>query len=328
MNGRVLTQAEIDALLPSSREPSGKPVSGGAVPYDFSRPDRITKDELRSLHLLHDRFALNVSTTLSAYLRAVTEVTVVSVEQFLYSEFLMSLPDATAFYAVDVDPARATGALEISPVVAFTVIDRMLGGSGAGVAPNRALTEIELNVIDAITKVLLKNLTDTWRPLSKMQLRVTGRETRPQMLQVADANEVMILLVFDVRVGENRGAMHICFPAAALEPIVQAMASGNQRARELNTQADQWLQKNLSRVPLEVSAQLETTLPARDLVLLAPGQILELPHVAGRHVDVHVGGRTRFQGRLTIQSNSMAGVVVEQVAYRADKVSLTLAEAA
>jgi flagellar motor switch protein FliM len=121
--------------------------------------------------------------------------------------------------------------------------------------------------------------------------------------------------------------MHICFPAATLEPIVQAMASGNQRARELNTQADQWLQKNLSRVPLGVSAQLETTLPARDLVLLTPGQILELPHVAGRDVDVHVGGRTRFQGRLTIQTNGMAAVVVEQVAYQTDAASMR-AEAA
>lgn len=317
MNGRVLSQAEIDALLPATRESAGKPgSSGGAVPYDFSRPDRITKDELRSLHLLHDRFAMNVSTTLSAYLRAVTEVTVVSVEQFLYSEFLMSLPDATAFYAVDVDPMRATGALEISPLVAFTIIDRMLGGSGVGAAPNRAMTEIELNVVDAIAKVLLKTLADTWRPMAKVQLRVTGRETRPQMLQVSDSNEVMILLVFDVRVGENRGAMHLCFPAAALEPIVQAMASGNQRARESNAQAEQWLRKNLSRVPLSVSAQLETTLPARDLVLLQPGQILELPHAAGRHVDVHIGGRTRFRGQLTIQGNSMAGVVVEQVAYQ------------
>ncbi len=324
MNGRVLSQAEIDALLPASRESAGKPgASGGAVPYDFSRPDRITKDELRSLHLLHDRFAMNVSTTLSAYLRAVTEVSVVSVEQFLYSEFLMSLPDATAFYAVDVDPMRATGALEISPLVAFTIIDRMLGGSGVGSAPNRAMTEIELNVVDAIAKVLLKTLADTWRPMAKVQLRVTGRETRPQMLQVSDSNEVMILLVFDVRVGENRGAMHLCFPAAALEPIVQAMASGNQRARESNTKAEQWLRRNLSRVPLSVSAQLETTLPARDLVLLQPGQILELPHVAGRHVDVHVGGRTRFRGRLTIQPNSMAGVVVEQLAYQGQ-----LAEAA
>ena len=318
MTGRVLSQAEIDALLPSSRESAGRPgtPAGGAIPYDFSRPDRVTKDELRSLHLLHDRFALNVSTALSAYLRAVTEVTVVSVEQFLYSEFLMSLPDATAFYAVEVEPIRATGALEISPIVAFTVIDRMLGGSGVGAAPSRALTEIELNVVDAIAKVILKNLQDTWRPLTRVQLRVNGRESRPQMLQVADSNEVMILLVFDVRVGENRGAMHLCFPAASLEPVVQAMASGTQRAaRESNLQADAWLRRNIARVPLAVSAQLETTLPARDLVLLQPGQILELPHAAGRQVDVHVGGRTRFRGQLTIQSNSMAGVIVERVSH-------------
>lgn len=317
MSGRVLTQAEIDSLLPTPHGAGDRASAGtGAMPYDFSRPDRVTKDELRSLHLLHDRFAVNVSTALSAYLRAVTEVAVVSVEQFLYSEFLMSLPDATAYYAVEMDPIRATGVMEISPTVAFTIVDRVLGGTGGGVTPSRPLTEIELNVVEAIAKVLLKNLSDAWRPVAAVQFRVCGRESRPQMMQVADQNEVMILFVFDVRIGDNRGALHLCFPAEAVEPVVSAMAAGSLRAaRDANPEAAVWLRRNLARVPLPVSAQLQTTLPARDVLLLRPGQILELPHAAGRAVDVHVGGRARFRGRLSIQPNNMAGVVVEQVAY-------------
>ncbi len=132
--GKILSQEEIDALLGSSRTVEVAPATGpradAAITYNFRRPDRVSKEQIRSLHFLHDRFARNVSTSLSAYLRAVTEVSIVSVEQFTYSEFLMSLPDPTAFYGLSLQPAEGLGALELNPVVAFTMIDRMLGGSG------------------------------------------------------------------------------------------------------------------------------------------------------------------------------------------------------
>ena len=149
-----LSQDEIDALMTVAARASGSDApdqpSSSVVRYNFRRPDRVTKDQMRSLHFLHDRFARNVSTSMSAYLRVVTEVSIISVEQFTYSEFLMSLSDPTAFYAVSMRPLEGVAALELNPAVAFTMIDRMLGGSGRGVMVNRALTEIEQNVTDGL----------------------------------------------------------------------------------------------------------------------------------------------------------------------------------
>jgi Flagellar motor switch protein FliM len=119
--GQFLSQEEIDALLGPTSVPEGAPRASGAgeaaVPYDLRRPERATREQMRSLHSLHDRFARNVSTSLSAYLRTVTEVGIVSVEQFTYAEFLMSLPDPTAYHVVDymihagdVDPSRLSAA--------------------------------------------------------------------------------------------------------------------------------------------------------------------------------------------------------------------------
>jgi flagellar motor switch protein FliM len=148
---KILSQEEIDALLASAAvgrapEPAAEApavsTGGNVVVYNFRRPDRVSKDQMRSMHLLHDRFALNVSTSLGAFLRAMTEVSIVSVEQFAYSEFLMSLPDPTAFYAIGLQPLDGQGALELNPAVAFTMVDRMLGGTGNTPGPNRALTEI------------------------------------------------------------------------------------------------------------------------------------------------------------------------------------------
>ena len=110
-----------------------------------------------------------VTTSLAAYLRALTELSIVSVEQFSYSEFLMSLSDPTAYYAISMNPLDGIAAMEINPTIAFTIIDRMLGGSGRGTAPQRALTEIEQNVIDSVVKLILENLTETWRAVLDLQ---------------------------------------------------------------------------------------------------------------------------------------------------------------
>lgn len=317
---KILTQEEIDALLASSAtnaEVVAESTDGGSysgvVLYNFRRPDRVSKEQLRSLHFLHDRFALNVSTSLSAFLRAMTEVSIVSVEQFAYSEFLMSLPDPTAFYAVGLSAFDGVGALELNPAVAFTMVDLLLGGNGRTPGPNRGLTEIEQNVMDSVVKLLLDNLTETWRSVTNMDFRIQGRETRPQMLQVTGPTEIVILLVFDIRLAETRGMLNICIPAAAIEAVGEAFAQGWQRSRRQQTPEEQaWLRTNLGRVALPVTALLETSLSARELLALKPGEIVALGHPAANPVDVHVGQLRRYCGRLTATSQG-AGVLIESM---------------
>src|SRR3954471_8031255 len=277
--GRILSQDEIDALLgssPSSEAASRVPGGHDAiVTYDFRRPDRASREQIRSLHFLHDRFARNVSTSLSAYLRAVTEVGIVSVEQFTYSEFLMSLPDPTAFYALSLNPMEGIGALELNPVVAFTMIDRMLGGSGQRVSATRALTEIEQNVVDGVVKLILENLSETWAPIVPVNFKVTARETRPQMLQVAAPNEAMILLVFDIRIGGSRGMLNLCIPTSIIEAFGATFTQGYYRTRRQPTPEERTaLFENLGRVPMPVTALLRTSLPARELLALRPGDVV------------------------------------------------------
>ncbi|HEY8548655.1 MAG TPA: flagellar motor switch protein FliM [Vicinamibacterales bacterium] len=302
---KILSQEEIDALLTSAAalEHGGRPETPAAprsqtvIVYNFRRPDRVSKDQMRSLHFLHDRFARNVSTSLSAYLRVVTEVSILSVEQFTYSEFLMSLPDPTAFYAVSMRPLDGIVALELNPAVAFTMIDRMLGGSGRGVLVNRALTEIEQNVTDAVVKLILENLTETWRGVVDVHFRITGRETRPQMLQVAAPNEVVVLLSFEIRIGETRGVLNLCIPASTIETVSSSFTRSWQKTqREMTPAERQVLTTNLSRLTLSLSAVIDSTLPAGEFMRLKVGDILALDHPITRPVDVRVNGRTKFRG--------------------------------
>ena len=311
---KILSQDEIDALLESSthvppaaggpaRGPNGQVVAA----YNFRRPDRISKEQLRSLHFLHDRFAHNVSTSLSAFLRSVTEVTIVSVEQFAYSEFLMSLPEQTAFYAVGIDPLEGLAAIELNPSVAFTLVDRLLGGTGETEALARPLTEIEQNVIDSVVKLLLDALSDVWRVVTEVNFRIQARETRPQMLQVMGPNEIVVLLGFDVKVAESRGMLNLCIPATAIEATGDRFVQGSQRTRRQPSKEEEaWLSANLGRVTVPVTAMLETTLAAGELLRLRPGDIVALGHSVNQPIDVLVGKISRFAGRLAHNGESMA----------------------
>jgi flagellar motor switch protein FliM len=316
---KILSQDEIDALL--TLAPGGESATrgndsglGGVITYNFRRPDRVSKDQIRSLHFLHDRFARNAASSLAAYLRAMTELSIVSVEQFSYSEFLMSLADPTAYYAFSMSPLDGLGALELNPTMAFTIVDRMLGGSGHSAPPNRALTEIEQNVVDAVVRLLIDHLTETWKAVFDLEFRIQGRETRPQMLQVVGPNEVVILLAFDLKIGDIRGMLNLCIPASIVEATGSGFVQGWQKAHRSPTATErQWLSANLGRVPLSVTTSIETRLRARELVNLKLGDVISLGVPVQSPVDVCVANRMKFTGRLTA-SHGQTAVRLEQFA--------------
>jgi flagellar motor switch protein FliM len=318
---RILSQAEIDALLLSVPEDAfdgasdaPKPSDGPVVAYDFRRPDRVSKEQLRSLHLLHDRFSRNVTTSLSAYLRTGVELAVSTVEQFSYSEFLMSLPDPTAFYGLKISSFDGLGALEMNPAVAFTIVDRMLGGSGRGTVPDRALTEIEQTVVDAVVKILLEHLTETWRAFMEVKFSIEARETRPQMLPIAGRNEVMILMGFDIKVADVRSMLHVCVPAAAVEAAGLSFGHGWQHvAPDPTAMQRARLSEILGRVSLPVTALLESRLRAREVLRLEVGDVLSLGVPLKAPVKVRVADRIKYLGRLALKEER-AAVILERVA--------------
>src|SRR5262245_43643454 len=318
---KILSQDEIDAILSSASEPAKperpveQPSANPVIRYNFRRPDRVSKEQIHSLHFLHDRFARNVSTSMSAYLRTITELSVVSVEQFSYSEFLMSLTDPTAFYALAIPPFDELAALEINPAVAFTMVDRMLGGVGRTTTLARALTEIEQHVVDSVVKLLLDTLTETWRPIVDLAFGIRGRETRPQMLQVAAPNEIVIMIVFDVKIGDSRGMINLCIPASIVETTgAHFVQAWHRQRREPTVTERAWLRENLSRVPTETTASLTSTLTARELLALTPGDVVSLGVPVRTPIDLRIGRTLKFKGRLAA-ADGRRGVRVD---YRCD----------
>ncbi len=168
----VLDQAEVDALLaavdsgqidqqtaevigpPGGRKSATKDVRL----YDFKRPERVSKDQIRALEAIHEGFARNFGASLSAFLRTIIEVRVATVEQLTYSEFIHSLPNPTCFNLLTAQPLEGQMCLEISPLIIYPVIDRLLGGSNNDLfIPQRPLTGIEWRLVGKITARALQS---------------------------------------------------------------------------------------------------------------------------------------------------------------------------
>ena len=313
---QLLSQAEIDTLLSVAGRRGQTPApapAGPVVRYNFRRPDRVSKEQMHALQFLHERAARNLSTSLSAYLRTTIAMSVVSVEQFAYQEYLASLGDPTAFYSLSIPPFDELGALEISPTVAFAMIDRMLGGTGQTVQAIRPLTEIEQNVIDEVVLLVLDGLADGWRPVASLSFGIRGRETRPQMLQVAAPNEIVCAVAFELKVGEVRGTVNLCIPTNVVETSEGQFSNAWQRQkRDLTDTERAWLVENLGRVPIPVVPLIRTRLRTGAVLGLRPGEVVALPLSADSPIDVYAGGTRKLAGRLA----SERGRVVVRVERR------------
>lgn len=309
----LITTEEMSALLESNSPKPEAPNAGGekrrrVIPYNFRRPDRISKEQVRSLYLLHDLFSHSLSSSMPIFLRTISEVTLVSVEQQAYVEYLYGLPDPTAIFTLAMHPLQGVAVLELNPAIAFPIIDRMLGGAGQQMAKPRAVTEIEQKVLESFLKIVSDDLREAWRPLVELDLQIVGRETRPQLLQIVAPNEVVIAIVFHVQLGDIQGLMSLCIPAIVLEPIIDRFnRSSYSRNRVVLPQQTRWLLNNLRTLPFSVSAEIRgIKATTDDLFRLAPGDILQFDHRADEPITVSVGGVEKFQGELVEQDRRTA----------------------
>ncbi len=307
----ILSEEEMSALLPDNTRDESAQDRRRVVPYNFRRPDRLSKEQVRSLYLLHDTFAHNLSLSLPLFLRTISEINLISVEQLPYAEYLRGLSDPTNVFTVAAENLRGIFAFELSSSIAFPVIDRMLGGGGEGLNEPRGTTELELNVLEGFLSIVVENYRETWKPTAEFDAQIIGRETRPQLLQIVAPNEIVSIVMYQIQVGEAKGTLSICLPISMLEKIIGNFASTSYAATNQTTpEAAQALLKTLSAVRLPISAEL-CKIPAvvSDLMNLSVGDVLRTNHRVEKAVNVGVGSSVKFAGRLA----ALDGGIIVQV---------------
>lgn len=308
----VLSQNEIDSLL--SEMTSGrvdvddiigsKVAKGEISNYDFRRPNRISKNQVRTLQTVHESFAEVFGYYLVSRLQTVVSITVTSVDQLFYSEFILSVSNPSCLYVFDIEGTDGSGILEISPQLALTVVERLLGGSAETSPQARSITPIEQAVVRNIVEHALSDLRNAWRSIADLKFLYQRLEMEADFVQIAPSSEIVVVVSFDVNIGVNTYLMNLCFPTFALEEVL-ARLNRQQVTTSVLTQSSSRLRENaeimsqqMANTYLPIIAELgKTSLTVRNLLELKEGDVIKLKKRVNHEIEVSIAGKRKLAAR-------------------------------
>jgi flagellar motor switch protein FliM len=309
----ILSQAEIDALLSSVEEEEKekseieiffedkKKIKKRPIKkYDFTSPDKFSKDHLRTLQMIHDNFARLVNSTLSAYLRSVIQVNLVSISEESYEEFLKSLPNPTVLAVFSLLPLEGTAILEINPNIMFTMFERLMGSKNISSPPSlgRELTDIEQSITENLFSRLLNSLKDAWANIYSFNPRIVAIETNPGFAQIVSPNDRVASVIIEIKIAEIGGIMNLCLPHLVLEPILpklstQFLFTGIKKST--TSESKEILKKRLEKAVIPLIVELgNTTLSLAEVLHLKTGDVIRLDTSPSSKLKVKIGEKIKF----------------------------------
>lgn len=320
--GDVLSQAEIDALLSAlsdgqvdAEEIKTTKVQKKIRVYDFKRPNKFSKDQIHSLQNIHENYCRALTTYLSGHLHSVIETKVLSIEQITYDEFIRSLPNPTILGIFMLNPLEGTVLMEMSPGLAFVIIDLLLGGVGGGTEKNRDLTEIESTIIQHRVSQMIEMLEESWEEVAELKPQFMTLETNPSFTQIVAPNEMVVLITIEIKVGDALGMLNFCLPYLVLEPILDKLSTFflfSTQAKVRSPEQVQAIRKKIEWAKIDMTALLgQTEILVRDLIELAPGDVIPLQQGVESPLSIYVGNFRKFRGIPGLNGEHLAVQVTE-----------------
>ena len=310
---RELSQHEIDAVFREVKQREGDTVDSPTVAaFDFRRLDRIPKSQLRAIRLLHDNFVRNLASSLSAYLRTYLAVTLVSVEQLSYAEFLDGLASPTCLVCLGLHPYEGNAVLELNPNLTFPMLEFLLGGKGkSSTALSREITEIERNLMEGLMRIVLQDLKEAWETITTIDFKVESMETEPQLLQVLDPGEAFVATGIEVRIGDAIGMMNLAIPSLIIKMMRSKFNHQGASRRSRCNEAEQARILGLVKpAPMELDIRLQgLQLALDDLLVLEQGDVLTFDSGVSKPLDCLVNGTLKFSGQVVTAGNKKAFLV-------------------
>ena len=313
----VLSQSEVESLL-AALDPEETPAAVAPAPqaphsfmsagqqiniYDFKRPERVSKEQMRVMHALHEGFSREFGAGLSGMLRTIVEVKLISVDQLTYSEFVFSLENPTCFNLIWSSGLDGHIILDLTMSIVFPIVDRLLGGGKhlRTANPKRGLTEIEVKLVSRITDLALSGLEKAWANICELGLKVSQIESNPQLIQIVPPNEVVVLVSFELIMGDDiRGIMNLCIPYNSIEPFSGRLASDtwssySKRSEDPVQRIN--LELGVAKAPVDIVVLLaETKLTTKEVRNLEVGDVLLTDHQKKHGLKVFVEDQPLFEG--------------------------------
>ncbi len=310
----ILSQDEIDALLEvvdSDEESIESPDALGETQseskqvmlYDFKRPNRVSKEQLRAIKGIHDKMSRNLSSQISTVMRSIIEIQLQSVDQMTYGEFLMSLPSPTSFNIFSLKPLEGSGVLEMNPSIAFPMIDRILGGRGDSYDVERELTDIESNILDTVLRIVMQKLKDAWGSVIELYPTVTSKESSPNVVQIVAQNEIVIMVVLELTIGETSGMINIAYPVIFLESILSKLANKDIMIGEASSKKSRnaELKELVKRADITLDSILGTAhISIKQLLELDIGDVIKLDMPASDKATITIDKKEVFEAKIGV----------------------------
>jgi flagellar motor switch protein FliM len=312
----LLSQNEIDNLL--SALSSGE-IDIDEIPkaeekqkvknYDFRSPQKFSKDAIRTLELIHDNYARIISNYLSAQVRSNVKVTLESISQITYEEFMHSISNPTILIVFKMSPLNGSILFETNPQFVFQIIDILLGGAGNGKFRLKEFTEIEKNIIFQINKGLINNLKFAWDEIVPVDIEIEGIETNPAYNQTLAPNEPVALITFSAIIGNNKTFINICIPYISVEKVLDKLIikyQSQDHTDETRKDAVSLLKNRLSLVDVTMTALLGSTfITVDDFLKLNTGDVISLDNKSASAVKLLVENVASYNGKPGIIGKNM-----------------------
>ena len=325
----ILTQNEIDQLLRDLNNGSvaataEAPQVGPRIKkYDFRTANKIPRDQIKTLGIIYENFARLLATFLTGTLGVFTEASLISLEEQSYQEFTNSAPPNSLLAILKMEPLQGPTLFQVSPDIAYAILECLLGGPGSLSANRRMFTEIDLVILEKVIKQMLPLINEAWDKIAKVDTILENLETSLQFAQIVQANETIVIITINVQIGEVEALINLCLPQIAFEPVTKNLNTRLLNHGRVERQKDESLQETIldlirsTAVPIKAILS-EATVTVGELMNIQVGDVIQLDNKLTDHLVLKIGHIPRLEGVLGVKGNRYAikvtGINYEEVA--------------
>jgi flagellar motor switch protein FliM len=317
---QILTEEEIAALLAQRkhRTPSGRgeekrrTISKEQVaPFDPRKPNRLNRDQVKRLNNLFNAFAERLSERLNREFRMEASTRVIGMTQERTPSFLQALSKPGCIYQVDFAPMRLPAFVVLQPSLVFSMVDRMLGGSGQVELAPRELTEVESDIAVEFIEVIMKDMAEEWKDIVTLKPKITGCWSDPERVQTPNGKEILLVIVIELSGEEDYGAFTVCFPFGALAPYLDSFDRLDDKSSEMDADLlKAWrghLENSLTQVEVGLPIVLgESKIAIGDVLNLRLHDVIVLEKRITEPVEMQIGSETVVEGHLGVYNKQLA----------------------
>lgn len=318
----ILSQQEIDALLNNIKSGTEQKVETStekeAILFDFRLPNRISKNQLRVLRSIFENFAESFSSFLVTKLQAVVNINVTSVDQIYYSEYCLSVANPACLFTFDIRNTDVKGILELNNDLALSLVDKLLGGNGLGTKQTKIITPIEQKVLRVVVDRTMQDLKKAWQTIDNMDFEIERFEPDIDFAQITSQSESVLLISFEILIGEQSFLMNICFATFAFDAILARLSSQKlssvRAVKHFGQTAKDILANHISltKVPIRVEFG-SSRLSVNELMEMKEGDIIRLDTKISDDQKIRTGSQLLFMGRVGVSNNLKAIKVTKKI---------------